>query len=157
MLKASRFVVVTLAILGLVATAASYTLRAADVKLADPASVVMIVNRDSNDISFMDIKTHKMVGKVFLGNNVNPHMVMMSPDGRYVVTGGTRANKAYIIDAKTLQLVKVIRRRHRARAPVVLAGQPLVLPGQSRRRFDLGDRHGVADQDQDHSRGSPSR
>ncbi len=68
----------------------------------------MIVNRDSNDISFMDIKTHKMVGKVFLGNNVNPHMVMMSPDGRYVVTGGTRANKAYIIDAKTLQLVKVI-------------------------------------------------
>ncbi len=35
-------------------------------------------------------------------------MVMMSPDGRYVVTGGTRANKAYIIDAQTLQLVKVI-------------------------------------------------
>ena len=94
MLKTCRFVVVTLATLGLVATAATYTLRAADVKLADPASVVMIVNRDSNDISFMDIVTHKMVGKVFLGNNVNPHMVMMSPDGRYVVTGGTRANKA---------------------------------------------------------------
>ena len=32
----------------------------------------------------------------------------VSPDGRYVVTGGTRANKAYIIDARTLQLVKVI-------------------------------------------------
>ena len=68
----------------------------------------MIVNRDSNDIGFMDIKTHKMIGKTFLGNNVNPHMVMMSPDGRYVVTGGTRANKAYIIDTRTLQLVKVI-------------------------------------------------
>src|SRR6266403_6043391 len=80
----------------------------APVKVADPTSVVMIVNRDSNEIAFMDIKTKKMVGKTFLGNNVNPHMVMMSPDGRYVVTGGTRANKAYIIDAKTLQLVKVI-------------------------------------------------
>ena len=91
-----------------VAFSSGHTVRAADVKLVDPTSVVMIVNRDSNDISFMDIKTHKMVGKVFLGNNVNPHMVMMSPDGRYVVTGGTRANKAYIIDAKTLQLVKVI-------------------------------------------------
>ena len=68
----------------------------------------MIVNRDSNDIGFMDIKTNKMIGNVFLGNNVNPHMVMMSPDGRYVVTGGTRANKAYIIDTRTLQLVKVI-------------------------------------------------
>jgi len=65
-------------------------LRAADAKVPDPTSVVMIVNRDSNDIAFMDIKTKKIVGKTFLGNNVNPHMVMMSPDGRYVVTGGTR-------------------------------------------------------------------
>jgi YVTN family beta-propeller protein len=82
--------------------------RAADIKVADPTSVVMIVNRDSNDIAFMDIKTKKLVGRTFLGNNVNPHMVMMSPDGRYVVTGGTRANKAYIIDSHTLELVKVI-------------------------------------------------
>jgi len=108
MLNIRRLVVLVGVVLGLVAFAPGHAVRAADVKLADPTSVVMIVNRDSNDISFMDIKTHKMVGKVFLGNNVNPHMVMMSPDGRYVVTGGTRANKAYIIDAKTLQLVKVI-------------------------------------------------
>jgi YVTN family beta-propeller protein len=83
-------------------------LRAQDVKITDPRSVVMIVNRDSNDIGFLDIKTKKMIGRTFLGNNVNPHMVMMSPDGRYVVTGGTRANKAFIIDTRTLQLVKVI-------------------------------------------------
>ncbi|MGH9255170.1 MAG: cytochrome D1 domain-containing protein [Vicinamibacterales bacterium] len=95
-----------LIIAGLAAVAAG--LHAQGVKISDPASVVMIVNRDSNDIGFMDIKTRKMVGNVFLGNNVNPHMVMMSPDGRYVVTGGTRANKAYIIDTRTLQLVKVI-------------------------------------------------
>ena len=83
-------------------------LEAQDVKVTDPRSVLMIVNRDSNDIGFMDLKTRKMIGRTFLGNNVNPHMVMMSPDGRYVVTGGTRANKAYIIDTRTLQLVKVI-------------------------------------------------
>jgi YVTN family beta-propeller protein len=83
-------------------------LLAQNVKVADPTSVVMIVNRDSNDIAFMDIKSKKIVGRTFLGNNVNPHMVMMSPDGRYVVTGGTRANKAYVIDARTLELVKVI-------------------------------------------------
>jgi YVTN family beta-propeller protein len=108
MLNGKQLVIAALAG-ALSATAPELSLRAADVKLADPTSVVMIVNRDSNDISFMDIQTHKIVGKVFLGNNVNPHMVMMSPDGRYVVTGGTRANKAYIIDAKTLQLVKVIQ------------------------------------------------
>jgi YVTN family beta-propeller protein len=83
-------------------------LQAQGVKISDPTSVVMIVNRDSNDIAFMDIKTKKLIGSVFLGNNVNPHMVMMSPDGRYVVTGGTRANKAFIIDTKTLQLIKTI-------------------------------------------------
>jgi YVTN family beta-propeller protein len=78
------------------------------IKITDPTSVVMIVNRDSNDLAFMDMKSKKLVGSVFLGNNVNPHMVMMSPDGRYVVTGGTRANKAYIVDVRTLQLVKTI-------------------------------------------------
>jgi YVTN family beta-propeller protein len=79
-----------------------------DAVIKDPTSVVMIVNRDSNDIGFMDIKTRKIVGSVFLGKNVNPHMVMMSPDGRYVVTGGTRSNKAYIIDVPTLKLIKTI-------------------------------------------------
>ena len=79
-----------------------------EVKITDPTSVVLIVNRDSNDIAFMDIATHKIVGSVFLGNNVNPHMAMMSHDGRWVVTGGTRANKAYIIDVATLTLVKEI-------------------------------------------------
>jgi YVTN family beta-propeller protein len=79
-----------------------------EIKIADPTSVVLIVNRDSNDISFMDIDTHEMIGSVFLGNNVNPHMAMMSHDGRWVVTGGTRANKAYIIDVPTMTLVKEI-------------------------------------------------
>ena len=94
------------------------------VKVTDPTSVVMIVNRDSNDIAFMDRVTKKMVGSVFLGNNVNPHMAMMSPDGRYVVTGGTRANKAFIIDARTLQLVKVI--------PVDIAPEHLAFSPDSR-------------------------
>jgi YVTN family beta-propeller protein len=99
-------------------------LHAAVVKVVDPTTVVMIVNRDSNDVAFMDIKTKKIVGRTFLGNNVNPHMVMMSPDGRYVVTGGTRANKAYIIDAHTLELVKVI--------PVDIAPEHLAFSPDSR-------------------------
>jgi DNA-binding beta-propeller fold protein YncE len=98
--------------------------HAAVVKVVDPRTVVMIVNRDSNDIAFMDIATKKIVGRAFLGNNVNPHMVMMSPDGRYVVTGGTRANKAYIIDAHTLELVKVI--------PVDIAPEHLAFSPDSR-------------------------
>ncbi|NOZ53828.1 MAG: beta-propeller fold lactonase family protein [Gammaproteobacteria bacterium] len=78
------------------------------IKISDPAKVVVIVNRDSNDIAFMDIDSNKIIGSVFLGKNVNPHMAMMSRDGRWVVTGGTRANKVYIIDVATLTLVKEI-------------------------------------------------
>jgi YVTN family beta-propeller protein len=110
MVNASRrFILAALAaVAGAAAASTGVGAQAPAVKITDPTSVVMIVNRDSNDIAFMDIKTKKMVGKVFLGNNVNPHMVMMSPDGRYVVTGGTRANKAFVIDTRTLQLVKTI-------------------------------------------------
>ena len=108
MLNSRLITVVCGLVLAVFGVVASTPLPAADVKITDPASVVMIVNRDSNDIAFMDIKTHKIIGRTFLGNNVNPHMVMMSPDGRYVVTGGTRANKAYIIDTRTLELVKII-------------------------------------------------
>jgi YVTN family beta-propeller protein len=93
---------------GLLGLAPESAVSAADIKVADPTSIVMIVNRDSNDLAFMDIKTQKIIGRTFLGNNVNPHMVMMSPDGKYIVTGGTRANKAYIVDSHTLELVKVI-------------------------------------------------
>src|SRR3989441_8826672 len=104
----TRFLV-KLAIVMATALAGTATLAQQDVKIADPTSVVMIVNRDSNDLGFMDIKTHKIIGRVFLGNNVNPHMVMMSPDGRYVVTGGARANKAFIVGVLNLKLVKVIK------------------------------------------------
>lgn len=76
--------------------------------IPDPTQVVLVVDRDSNEIAFMDIKSRKVVARTFLGNNVNPHMAMMSPDGRYVVTGGTRANKAYIIETATAKLVKSI-------------------------------------------------
>jgi YVTN family beta-propeller protein len=110
MIRTVKRVIVGTAVATALAAAVGVSIeaQAPAVKITDPTSVVIIVNRDSNDIAFMDIKTNKMIGKVFLGNNVNPHMAMMSPDGRYVVTGGTRANKAYVIDVRTLQLVKVI-------------------------------------------------
>ncbi|KMP11354.1 hypothetical protein UR09_03630 [Candidatus Nitromaritima sp. SCGC AAA799-A02] len=95
-----------------------------EIIIDDPRSVAVIVNRDSNDISFMNLETKKIIGKVFLGKWVNPHMAAMTPDGRRVVTGGTRANKAYIIDVATLKLIKTI--------PVDTAPEHLAITPDSR-------------------------
>lgn len=106
-----RGVVLAIALLGGTAFAQEHKMpmnHTPGALIPDPTQVVLIVNRDSNEIAFMDIKSRKVVAKTFLGNNVNPHMAMMSPDGRYVVTGGTRANKAYIIETATAKLVKEI-------------------------------------------------
>ena len=124
MTTSRRFLVIGGAVVAVGGALAGARLRAADIKVPDPTKVVMIVNRDSNEIAFMDINSKKIVGKTFLGNNVNPHMVMMSPDGRYVVTGGTRANKAFVIDSRTLELVKVI--------PVDIAPEHLAFSPDSR-------------------------
>jgi len=98
----------TISIVAAFGTSNAQTQADAEIKVPDPTKVVVIVNRDSNDIGFMDIATHEMIGNVFLGRNVNPHMAMVSPDGRWVVTGGTSSNKAYIIDLPTLTLAKTI-------------------------------------------------
>lgn len=57
--------------IGILATGSLFpaAIVAQDIKISDPASVVVIVNRDSNDISFMDIKSHRIIGSVFLGKN----------------------------------------------------------------------------------------
>jgi len=96
------------ALFGVVGPGKAQNAGGAEIKVPDPTKVVVIVNRDSNDIGFMDIDTHEIIGSVFLGRNVNPHMAMVSPDGRWVVTGGTSSNKAYIIDLPTLTLAKTI-------------------------------------------------
>lgn len=51
-------------------------------KTTDPTSVLLIVNRDSNEIGFMDLKTHKMIGKTFVGNNVRLYMAVREPTSR---------------------------------------------------------------------------
>ena len=98
----------TMSLIGTFGTGYAQAPADAEVKVPDPTKVVVIVNRDSNDIGFMDIDTREMIGSVFLGRNVNPHMAMVSPDGRWVVTGGTSSNKAYVIDLRTLTLAKTI-------------------------------------------------
>ena len=105
--------------------------RGAGCEITDPPRSVMIVNPDSNDIAFHGHQEPQDDRQCLSsGTTFNPHMVMMSPDGRYVVTGGTRANKAFIIDTRTLQLVKVIQ-TDIAPEHLAFSRTALVLSGQS--------------------------
>ncbi len=74
----------------------------------DPASTMVITNRDSSDLTLIDTKTDQIVGKVPLGQFVNPHMSMVTHDGRYIVTAGTHTNEVIITDFSNLQVIKRI-------------------------------------------------
>lgn len=74
----------------------------------DPASTVVITNRDSSNLTLIDVKTDKIVGKVNLGQWVNPHMSMVTHDGRYILTAGSKTNEFIITDFSTLKIIKRI-------------------------------------------------
>lgn len=74
----------------------------------DPASTMVITNRDSSDLTLIDTKTDQIVGKVPLGQFVNPHMSMVTHDGRYIVTAGTHTNEVILTDFSNLKIVKRI-------------------------------------------------
>lgn len=67
-------------------------------EMPDPREVVLVVNRDSNDVTFISTQTHKMVGRVHLGDFMSPHMAMFTHDGRHVVVTGTTGNTIFLVD-----------------------------------------------------------
>lgn len=79
-----------------------------DVPRLDPASTMVITNQDSSDLTLIDVKTDQIVGKVPLGQGVNPHMSMVTHDGRYILTAGSRTNEFIVIDFATLKIIKRI-------------------------------------------------
>ncbi|MBI5366783.1 MAG: hypothetical protein HZA54_07080, partial [Planctomycetes bacterium] len=85
-------------------------LRADDAPVAgctqtDPGKVVMIVNRDSSDITFLDIDTEKLCGRVEVGDWSNPHMAMFRPKGDRIVVSGTQRNFIAIIEFPSLKVL----------------------------------------------------
>ncbi|MBI3269508.1 MAG: hypothetical protein HYZ53_10845 [Planctomycetes bacterium] len=81
---------------------------AAGCKQTDPAKVVMVVNRDSSDISFIDTDTETLCGRVDIGEWSNPHMAMFRPKGdRFVVTG-TQRNFVAVVEFPSLKVLSRI-------------------------------------------------
>jgi len=73
----------------------------------DPQTVVYVTNRDSSDISVIDMKTNKVIDRIECGTCCNPHMTMATMDGKRLFTTGTQKNYAVIVDLKTREIKKV--------------------------------------------------
>ena len=73
----------------------------------DPQSVVFVTNRDSSDITVIDMKTNTVIDRIDCGSCSNPHMTMATMDGKRLITTGTQKNYAIIIDLKTMETRKV--------------------------------------------------
>src|SRR3989337_4611154 len=73
----------------------------------DPQSVVFVTNRDSSDITVIDMKTNKVIDRIECGISCNPNMTMATMDGKRLLTTGTQKNYAVIVDLKTREIKKV--------------------------------------------------
>lgn len=62
---------------------------------------LLIVNRDSSDINFMELDTKKF-HKVPLDKFAGPHMAMITPDGRSAVVTGLKNSTIYVIDMEKM-------------------------------------------------------
>jgi len=104
-LKSNRW---GLLIMGLFASLTSVNYAFADVPKLDPATTMVITNRDSSDLTLIDINTDQIIAKVPLGQFVNPHMSMVTHNGKYILTAGSKTNEFIITDFATLKIIKRI-------------------------------------------------
>lgn len=73
----------------------------------DPNSVVFVTNRDSSDVTVIDMKTDTILDRIACGDFSNPHMAVATRDGKNLLVTGTNSNFVAIIDLKTREITKV--------------------------------------------------
>jgi len=100
----ARRIAVALATCGTLMTAALPS-RAAG---ADARTTLFVTNRDSSDVTMIDTSSDRIMGRIALGERVNPHMAMVIPDGKRLLVAGTRRNQALIVDLATLDVARRI-------------------------------------------------
>ena len=74
-------------------------------KQTDPSKVIMVINRDSSDLSFIDTDTETVCGRVSIGDWQNPHMAMFRPKGDRIVVSGTMRNQIHVIEFPSLKVL----------------------------------------------------
>ena len=74
----------------------------------DLTKVALITNRDSHDLSLIDLETDQVIGRVSVGIGASPHMAMVTHGGDRIVASATGLNEMVIIDGKNLKELRRI-------------------------------------------------
>ncbi len=71
--------------------------------------LLVVTNRDSNDITLIDWRKETIVGRRPLNCPCNPHMAMATPDGKMLVVMGTALDKIFVMDVAGTAPTKEIK------------------------------------------------
>ncbi len=67
----------------------------------DPKTLVIVVNRDSSDVTIIDPATDAVVKRIPLGEYTNAHMAMLNHDGKKLLISATGRDRFLVVDLVT--------------------------------------------------------
>ncbi len=88
-----------------------WAVESAAVNLAayDPKTLAFVANRDSSDIAVIDTKEDRVVTRIPLGEFANPHMAMLTGDGKKLLVTATGQDRFLVVDLATRQITKSVQ------------------------------------------------
>lgn len=94
-----------------------------DAALAYDRTELWVVNAASNDISVIDLSTHRLVAHIEVGDS--PRGIVLSPDGRHAYVNNTLAGTVSIVDTVTYAVTAILTVTEIPLPPVLLNGKRL--------------------------------
>ena len=67
----------------------------------DPKTLVVVVNRDSSDVTIIDPATDEIIQRIALGEFTNAHMAMLNHDGKKLLVSATGRDRFLVVDLVT--------------------------------------------------------
>lgn len=79
-----------------------------DLTSYDPKTLVFVANRDSSDIAVIDTRTDQVIRRIALGKFTNPHMAMLTNDGKKLLVSATGRDRFLIVDLATQAVERTV-------------------------------------------------
>ena len=83
------------------------SLYAFDWKNHDLSHLVVVTNRDTDELTIIDMTKDEVIGKQKVAMNSQAHMTAFSPDGKKLAIAATANNKVAVLDLNTNELKEI--------------------------------------------------